>query len=138
MDTMKSQTVSDHTYRTQIITLQLVDKLDLQIDKASAVLHILFHDIEEAETGDVPSPYKNGSSKLDSSDDLKHSVLRLADTIEAYIWLSRYGINPSRVRRFLESKIIFLEKEVSEATDIPVSHINSVTSNIIESGKHYD
>jgi hypothetical protein len=139
VDLSRPQTVSDHVYRTQILALQLVQKLKLgTIDEGKMVLDVLFHDVEEGETGDIPSSHKSSKFDLDPSVSLEKAVLRLADTIEAAIWLARYGINPGRVRRFLESKIIFLEKEVAEMGGISVDRISETVSNIIEAGKSHD
>ncbi len=138
VDLRRPQTVSDHTYRTQILSLHINQKLGLNIDEGKLALKVLFHDIEEAETGDLPSPYKGSKFKIKPSEDILENVLRLADTIEATIWLVRYAVNPGRVRRFLESKISALETELSEFSGVSVNTITELTSNIIDAGKNHD
>ena len=138
IDLLKSQFVSDHVYRTQVLALYMVQKLKLPVDEGKLILKALFHDIEEGETGDVPSSHKGGKLDIRQSKNIDDCVLRLADTIEAEIWLSRYGVNPQRVRRFLESKIIFLEMELAELSGILVNDIAEINNNMMDMGRHYD
>lgn len=138
IDMRKGQTVSDHTYRTQILALHICQKLKLNIDAGELVLKVLFHDIEEAETGDLPSPHKGSKFEITPSANIIESVLRLADTIEAAIWLVRYAVNPGRVRRFLELKISALEVELATFSSIPVEVITEITSNTIDAGSRHD
>lgn len=138
IDILKPQFVSDHVYRTQILALHMVQKLNIPVDEGKLVLKVLFHDVEEGETGDIPSSHKGGKLEIAKSKGMDDCVLRLADTLEAEIWLSRYGVNPQRVRRFLESKIIFLETELAEFSGISVNDIAEVNNNIMDVGRHHD
>lgn len=138
VDIGRPQTVSDHVYRTQILVVHLIEKLKLDIHTPDMIMKVLFHDVEEGETGDIPSSHKSSKFDLEASGSLERAVLRLADTIEATIWLVRYGKNPYRVRRFLESKIMFLEKEIADMAKISVNFISETVSNIIETGRNHD
>lgn len=138
IDLLKAQTVSDHVYRTQILAVHLIQKLNLCLDEREIVYNILFHDIEEGETGDMPSTHKTAKGSLPPSETLERAVLRLADTVEAAIWLVRYAINPHRVRRYLESKIAFLEVEVENMSGVPLAMISETVSNLIDTGRSHD
>lgn len=139
IDMLKPQSVADHTYRTQIIALKLIDDLELKMNKKDVVYTILFHDIEEAVTGDMPSNHKSDNgNNLSFSINIAHSLMRLADVLEAAIWLSRYGLKPEKVAGYLESKISFLQKELSDLSLIPFYMIDKTTKNILFMGRDHD
>ena len=120
IDCIKNQSVADHSFRVQIIAVHLIDKLKLPLDKGKIVLDIMMHDVLEAETGDIPSTYKKANQDFQPSGSIEYCLLRLADTIEANIFLQRYVLGPHRVTRFLDSKILFLQKELSGFCNVPV------------------
>lgn len=138
IDCLKEQSVADHSFRVEIIALYLIDKLKLPLDKGKIILDIITHDISEAETGDIPSTYKKSNQELQSSETIEYCLLRLADTIEANIFLQRYVLRPHRITRFLDSKILFLQKELAMFCGIPVGEISEVIDNLIATGRNYD
>jgi len=137
VDMLKGQSVADHTYRTMVIAQRLSHKLKLE-DLSGLLAAILTHDLEEAETGDLPSNHKTDMPKNGGCKDLQEAVTKMADTIEATIWLERYGVRPGRIRRWLESKLNFLTGEVNRFTLIPERSIMNAVNEIIEEGSSYD
>ena len=138
VDMLKPQTVSDHVYRVQIISVYLIDKLKLPLNKGDILLEILFHDANEGETGDTPSTFKSANQILEPSGSPEKALLRMSDAVEAAIQLARYGKNPTRVMRFLERKLQFTQNEISTYFDIPVLTIADTIDNLIVIGKNYD
>lgn len=138
IDCIKNQSVADHSFRVQIIAVHLIDKLKLPLDKGKIVLDIMMHDVLEAETGDIPSTYKKANQDFQPSGSIEYCLLRLADTIEANIFLQRYVLRPHRVTRFLDSKILFLQKELSGFCNVPVGEVSEVIDNLIATGRNYD
>lgn len=137
VDMLKSQSVADHTYRTMVVAQRLSHKLKLE-DLPTLLTHILTHDLEEAETGDLPSNHKTDMPKNGKCKDLQEAVIKMADTVEATIWLERYGVRPGRIRRWLESKLNFLTGEVNRFTLTPERSIMNAVNEIIEEGSSYD
>lgn len=138
IDMFKSQTVSDHVYRVQIIALHLIDKLGLPLNKGDILLEILFHDNIEGTEGDQPSTFKSANQILKPSGSPEKALLRMSDAVEAAIQLARYGKNPTRVMRFLERKLQFTQDEISTYFNIPALTVLEVVDNLIVVGKNYD
>ena len=137
VDMLKNQSVADHTYRTMVISLRLMKKLKVE-ELPNILACILIHDLEEAETGDLPSNHKTDMPKNGKCKDLQEAVIKMADTVEATIWLERYGVRPGRIRRWLESKLNFLTGEVNRFTLTPERSIMNAVNEIIEEGSSYD
>lgn len=137
-DMIKPQTVSDHTFRVEVIAIYLIDKLKLSLNKGDVILNIVIHDASEGETGDIPSNFKSANQVLEPSGSPERALLRLADTLEAAIQLHRYGKNPHRVMRFLERKLQFVQSEISTYFDVPISTVSEVVDNLIMAGRNYD
>ena len=139
---MKEQTVADHTFRVMAIAMELFDVIfDESYKRGDILEHILTHDIDEAETGDTPSNNKNGS--IYTKDNIKKVnivplFISLADTIEAFIWLDRYGVRPTTVRRYLESKIQITQEVLAEKYVLSITKINMKVNSIITMGVNYD
>lgn len=138
IDCLKEQSVADHSFRVQIITLYLIDKLKLSLNRGEVMVDIITHDISEAKSGDIPSTYKKTNQELEPSGSLEYCLLRLADTIEANIFLQRYVLRPHRITRFLDSKILFLQKELAVFCGTPVGEISEIIDNLIATGRNYD
>lgn len=137
-DMLKPQTVSDHTFRVEVIAVYLIDKLKLPLNKGDVVLNIMFHDSSEGETGDMPSNFKSTNQILEPSGSPERALLRLSDSIEAAIHLIRYGKNPTRVMRFLERKLQFTQNEIATYFDIPALVVAEIVDNLIATGRNYD
>lgn len=137
-DMLKPQTVSDHTFRVEVIAVYLIDKLKLPLDKGKVILDIMMHDSSEGETGDIPSNFKSINQTLEPSGSPEKALLRLSDSAEAAIQLARYGKNPTRVTRFLERKLQFTQNEIATYFDIPALTVADVVDNLIVIGRNYD
>lgn len=119
MPMLRPQTVAEHSYRVTIIMNWMVNQIhvthplpgggpDFMGPRVWA--YALSHDVEEARTGDIPGPAKRRVDggipdfldwtpeqrnrwcigQWGSRDHIK-LVLKLADLIEAYTWLQRWG-----------------------------------------------
>lgn len=101
----RDQTVSDHVYRVMVILRALI-KLDgtsheESLNAGTMLSWALTHEIEEADSGDIPSNYKH------HHDNAVPLLLKLADTIEAYTWISLWGAgaHAARVAEDLRAKV---------------------------------
>ena len=130
VDMSKEQSVAEHTFRTAAIYHFIADRLGLE----TPWWKILTHDIDEAETGDIPSNFKNGGEFKISKQSTEKSLLQLADTVEARIWLNRYGIIKRKVDIYLVNKINILKKEIRE--EYP--QIGSIVDEVYNIGITYD
>ena len=108
IDMTKRQSVAEHTFRTMAIYDFMAKRLGLD----TPWYEILVHDIDEAETGDIPSSHKNGGEFKLSEQSTEKSLLQLADTVEARIWLNRYGVIKFKVDMYLGNKIHILKQEL--------------------------
>lgn len=103
IDKYRSQTVGEHTFRVCAIVLMLVrefDKRGLYVSKSKALELAIVHDIDEAWSGDLPTPYKKLKNLQESTfkpDTNEAFMVKLADLLEASIWLDRYGVNASHI-----------------------------------------
>jgi len=105
VDHLKPQTVSDHVYRTMVIATDLASRLKLPFGLEGVML-VLQHDAEECRTGDVPTPAKHLlidhphcdwlEPTFASADEAR--IAHLADLIEAYTFISRYGVGDHATR----------------------------------------
>jgi hypothetical protein len=102
VDTSRPQTVSDHVYRVTVIAIHLSRELDIKV-LAGDWIKILFHDADECKTGDIPKPAKRGlifdddlkcgwAKKIDPPNGEVTTLLEIADMIEAYTHLAKYGV----------------------------------------------
>lgn len=97
------QTVSDHTFRALVIFIDLCDRLKIEYGTTD-IMCVLYHDVSESRTADIPTPAKNKMAIGDqhkycpwlpkmgfSSVDVE-AVFELADMIEAFTYIERWGI----------------------------------------------
>lgn len=104
---IREQYVSDHVFRVIVIATELSDRLKLtaptSLNACALILSALYHDAEESRTGDIPTPAKGKIGDIRPADycpwladiDLNADMrraLELADLIEAYTWLERWGV----------------------------------------------
>jgi hypothetical protein len=108
VDHIGGQSVADHTFRTLVIYVHLCDFFKHEIT-ISDVMTVLYHDIEESRTGDIPSPAKDRLGIAPSEPDIRGAgvLARLADLIEAHTFIARYGLgsHSSRVAMSLYKQI---------------------------------
>lgn len=79
--TTKKETVADHTGQVGIIAVVIADRckrLGANVDLGKVALYSLFHDCEEAITGDIPRPSKYFSEGTrEGLEDLSDSVVQV-------------------------------------------------------------
>tara|TARA_Y100000034_G_scaffold113659_1_gene148917 strand:+ start:354 stop:842 length:489 start_codon:yes stop_codon:yes gene_type:complete len=96
VDTIKEQSVAEHSFNVACLIIEFKKYIkvpDGLIERA------ILHDVDEAQTGDIPSPYKEkkagfAAKKVNLEEEYPKGVLVLADKLEAYIFIERYGIGP--------------------------------------------
>lgn len=145
VDTLRSQSVSDHTFRTLVIAWELSDRLKCPMSPG-AVLYIVCHDAAECRTGDIPSTAKDvmaigNTSKYCPWFDapvLSHTelmIVKMADLIEAVTFIGAYGrgAHASRVNQWLSEKIYDLAKKLDPHNEVISTLISDITG---ETGRH--
>jgi len=89
------QSVADHSFRTLVIFNELCDRLNLE-PTVQDVFRVLYHDLGEAHSGDIPKPYKEkldeaaGVVTLPLLDTPIELAAYLADLIEAQTFIERH------------------------------------------------
>ena len=101
VDRRKEQSVADHSFRVAAITVALLDEVHRvqHVDddvRHRALWRAVSHDLDEAESGDIPTPYK---AKMGPELSVKppvfaDEVVSVADTLEALIFIDRYIVRP--------------------------------------------
>ena len=87
--TTREQSVAEHSYNVLCLTMWLLETHNLTLsDEDTVVMYELaaLHDIGEASTGDMPAPAK-GEPKYDECKDWRDALLKVADCLEAHIFL---------------------------------------------------
>lgn len=150
IDTMKKQTVADHSFRVAAVCLQFIKELraiGIEIDKGALLETAITHDIEEAKSGDLPTPFKKRLANfgfvqaIDCDDTLEHNLAKLADLIEALTFLRRYGVRPGRVEKELHSATYVYRDIIYDthiALKVPRGWWNRIVDTIIETGVNYE
>lgn len=117
VDKYRTQTVGEHTFRVSAIVLQFVrefDKRGLYVSKSKALELAITHDIDEAWSGDLPTPYKRLKGLQESTfkpDTNEAFLVKLADLLEATIFLDRYGVHSKHISDNIYSEVVILVKE---------------------------
>lgn len=103
---LRPQSVAEHSHRVAVIYLELCARLNLTAT-VEGLTWAIMHDGPESRTGDIPAPFKReldgklavGEQRvcpwLDNRDDSLGSttywLFQLADLIEAYTFIARWG-----------------------------------------------
>lgn len=109
VDTVKKQSVADHTIRTLYFAVEIAHRIHrtytiMSIDIPRLALIAAFHDVTESTTGDVPTPFKRKleadqnviwPDKGSKADGIEGAIVNMADAVEALTFLRRYGVFPS-------------------------------------------
>lgn len=117
VDKYRAQSVGEHTFRVAAITLQLVkefDKRGLYVSKSKSLELAITHDIDEAWSGDLPTPYKRLKGLQGSTfrpDTNEAFIVKLADLLEAAIFLDRYGVRSEHISDSIYTEMVTLIKE---------------------------
>lgn len=103
VDTCKSQSVAEHSFNVCLIAQEICKLCNKEYLASGAIMYALHHDIGEVITGDIPSPtkrYYNIRDEIDKNvfdplavapSDFVSDVVKLADLIDAVIFLQLYG-----------------------------------------------
>ncbi len=99
---LRPQSVADHSWRVAVIANELAFRMRGSSDYGSlpgtsVIRRAIFHDIDEAETGDIPATVKGPYT---IPEELIALAVKVADVIETRTWLQMWG-HPSAVERIL-------------------------------------
>lgn len=75
VDTLEGYNVAEHTYNAMVIAFMMCDAMLAEHLRKEVIEYLLFHDVEEVHTGDLPAYMKNGKH-------LPESFGKILDTIE--------------------------------------------------------
>lgn len=124
---LRPQSVAEHTYRVMVIVRYLAKVMNMSDSlTAKVVVEALEHDFEEHATGDTPSPAKKAHSP-------QAPLVKLADTIEAYLWLATWGSKGERIAQIvadLDYKVRWLAAELDLVTAV-----NNLTTAVLKKGE---
>lgn len=117
IDTTRTQSVGEHSFRVAAITLQLVKEFDrrgIYVSKSKALELAITHDIDEAWSGDLPTPFKRLRNLQESTfkpNTNEAFLVKLADLLEAAIWLDRYGVRAKHISDNIYTEVVALIKD---------------------------
>jgi hypothetical protein len=138
VDSSRAQNVGEHCFRTASITLIIVNEFDIRgipISKSKALELALSHDIDEAISGDLPTPFKRAKglscAVFSQEAGIEEYVVKLADLIEAIIFLGRYGIRAERIAGEIRAEAFKLAYQQGE-------WLMALTRQIINAGCTYE
>jgi hypothetical protein len=145
VDTIKGQSVADHTYRTTVIFMHLVEKLDISdmLTWPDCIIDVLKHDMEEAFTGDMPTTHKKQNGELSVPHSPAQVLLKIADCVEAYIFAYRYAVIKENVVLDVRNNIDRHVKTMQEILDksgwgFEDPRVGTVVNQLIWAGVNYD
>jgi len=113
----RTQSVAEHSFNVAVITEKLCRVMRLG-DAATGMIvrEALFHDRHEVYTGDIPSPAKH--QERDTNHWSHPLIVKLADLIEAYIFISNNSADSKKVTSWVTSGILLgvvsMSKSISQ------------------------
>jgi 5'-deoxynucleotidase len=82
INTVRPQTMAEHSFMVALITLELLHELSIKVDGPMEILNIvigaLVHDLPETRTGDIPTPGKaliDGAAGTNLLEQIEHALL---------------------------------------------------------------
>lgn len=98
----RDQSVAEHSYNVLLIALWLIEEEKDRDLEAEVITYAIHHDIDEIETGDIPSSFKRRLRKecpavikvLDGDKFVVpevRAIVKLADCIEAIYYIQHFG-----------------------------------------------
>lgn len=142
IDIVKSQSVSDHAYRvariTQWILRHLVEQYGVSFSQTSAdiIVAALAHDDDEALTGDIPTTTKPPSDVGEWP--IEKVVIKLADVLEAYIFIRRYGVRTKTIEADHANKVFKLASELAQRLGVEPMAIITMVQEVMDAGERYE
>lgn len=110
IDTNRQQNVGEHSFRVMVIAYSITQWINAfmgdKVECGKVLEEALIHDIEEAISGDIPTPFKkkNGLSKKGHVT-LESQIVKVADIAEAVIFLDRYGVRSAKIQEGLSDDL---------------------------------
>lgn len=118
---LRSQSVAEHSWAVAIIAMELAKKMGVGTEEIAH--RAVLHDIAEVLTGDVPSPLKKAMVEAGvghivhhdpiEADDLIGAIVKIADTMEAIIYINKWG-NTNQTALIFDEMYHRLEDELEE------------------------
>jgi len=102
--TTRNQSVAEHSYNVAVIARKLCKMLGLNEAETNAnIAEALLHDSDEVYTGDIPSPAKiHVAVDGDSVTTTKNPIIKLADYIEAFVFIRDNHCDTEIVHRWVD------------------------------------
>lgn len=118
VQTIRKQNVAEHSFQVAQICRALLDMLDVRqpAQLASVLERALDHDMEEAITGDIPSPCKDGqpvAGPFEPAD----CLVKLADDLEALAFVYEEQRLGNTTLEFVEDRLFDRIKGAAQAYD---------------------
>lgn len=88
--TSRPQSMAEHSFNVAHIGVELCEALGFPEWRERVAVLALYHDLEEIYKGDIPTPAK-GEKKWDSAL-TPHSVMKMADLIETYVFALEFAV----------------------------------------------
>jgi hypothetical protein len=131
--------VADHSFRVAAIAIALLCDLggDADIGRRLRVLECaLFHDLEEADSGDIPTPWKRKMDPRPAREpEFCRDLVSVADTIEALIFVARYVVRP---RRLYSEHEAILDRKVREFYTNHTVELTEAVNRALAVGETYE
>ena len=98
----RDQSVAEHSFNVLLLAMYLIEQEGDKDLEAAVMQYAIYHDIDEIETGDIPSPFKR-RLRMECPAVIKlldgekfvatevRAIVKLADCIEAIYYLNHFG-----------------------------------------------
>lgn len=116
----RPQSVAEHSWRVARLAMTIADLLGYdEARRNAAAARAIMHDVEEAVTGDVPSPVKDARGEEGGYFDEIGWVVDLADKVEALGYITTWGAGWKRdmVIRYMVAKVAAVVERGKEYFD---------------------
>lgn len=98
----RDQSMAEHSYCVMLIALELISDMQDEGMYIEVMAYSLLHDMDEVETGDIPSPFKRKLRRecpavipvLDGqpkASDEARLIVKVADMLEALYYIDEFG-----------------------------------------------
>lgn len=144
------QSVAEHSYRVTIIALHLAESITEKVNMPGLMRWALIHDGPECKTGDIPTPFKSlmrdqiriaeqqlcpwYKSAETYVRPLEMALVKLADTIEAVLYIRAYG-HGDQIKEIEREMIERIKKEL---TNLKLKPVSMVVSSILGMAVRFD